>query len=149
MDRIGLLFGVVFGFVLAGARLTDYDVIHDMLLFRDWQPFLVMGSAVAVAAPLLLLLQHRRWRTPLGGPLRPARSPVARRHVVGSLLFGTGWAVAGTCPGPAIAMVGSGRLLGLVVVAGLFLGIALRDAAVARPDRRPVATDLESMPVGL
>lgn len=149
MNRIGLLFGVAFGFVLVGARLSDYDVIHRMLLFRDWQPFLVLGSAVAVAATSLRLLRRAGWTTPLGGRLRLSPSPVGRHHVVGSLLFGTGWAVAGTCPGPALAMVGSGRLLGLCTVAGLCLGIVLRDAVAARAANRPTPAGVDPLPVGL
>ena len=136
LNLLGLLFGVGFGFTLVGARLTDYDVIHRMLLFEDWQPFLVLGSAIAVAAPSLWLLQRRGWQTPLGGRLTLATSAVRRQHVLGAVVFGAGWAVAGTCPGPAVAMVGSGRVLGLVVMAGLFGGIALRDAIVARAAAR-------------
>ena len=133
MNAVGPLFGIGFGVVLSGARLTDYDVIHRMLRLEDLQPFLVLvlGSAIAVAAPLLRLLSRSGWQTPLGGPLTPSPSPIGRHHVLGSILFGAGWAVVGTCPGPALAMVGSGHLLGAVVATGLFAGIALRDTVTA------------------
>lgn len=150
MNAVGLLFGIGFGVVLAGARLTDYDVIHRMLRLEVLQPFLVLGSAIAVAAPLLRLLRRSGWQTPLGGPLSPSPSPIGRRHVLGSVLFGAGWAVAGTCPGPALAMVGSGHLLGAVVAAGLFAGIVLRDAVTAgATSKQPVRNDAEPLPVGL
>lgn len=149
MDVVGLLVGTAFGFVLTGARLTDYDVIHRMLLFRDWEPFLVLGSAVAVAAPALRFLDSRGWRTRFGGRLSLNVAPVRRHHVVGSVVFGTGWAVAGTCPGPAVAMIGSGRLLGVVVVSGLFLGIMLRDAVAARRAVRAAPAMTEPLGVGL
>jgi hypothetical protein len=38
-----------------------------------------------------------------------------------------GWAITGACPGPALAMVASGNVLGAVVVGGLFTGLLLRD----------------------
>ena len=44
-----------------------------------------------------------------------------------SVLFGLGWSVAGTCPGPVAIMVGEGRFSGLLVVCGLVCGIALQD----------------------
>ena len=47
---IGLLGGVVFGFTLAWAHLTDPHVIRDMLLLKEPHVFLIMGSAVAIAA---------------------------------------------------------------------------------------------------
>ena len=90
-----------------------------------------MGSAVGVAAPLLRLLQRRAWVTPLGGVRYLSPSAVGRHHIQGSVLFGAGWAIAGTCPGPALAMIRAGRLLGVIVVAGAFTGIALRVAVAA------------------
>jgi uncharacterized membrane protein YedE/YeeE len=146
MNRLGFLIGVAFGFLLAAARLNEYNTIHRMLLLRDPQPFLIMGSAVAVAAPLLWLLRRRRWRTPLGGALTVSRSRVERKHILGAMVFGTGWAVAGTCPGPAIAMAAGGGLLGLVVMGGLFTGLSLRDKVTAARERAPRPERLDAKP---
>jgi uncharacterized membrane protein YedE/YeeE len=140
MRGVGLFFGFAFGFLLAAGRLTDYDVIHNMLLLRDFEPYLIMGSAVVVAVPILYVLQRLGWRTPFGGALVVARSRIGREHILGSVTFGAGWAVAGTCPGPALAMIGSGLVMGLIVVAGLMFGLSLRDAHVVRraaPASRP------------
>lgn len=138
MKRVAFLAGAAFGFLVAAARLSDYAVIHDMLLLREPDVFLLMASAVAVAAPLLLFLERRRWRTPFGGPLNVLRAPVARHNVAGAAVFGTGWALAGTCPVPALAMTASGGVLGLCVAAGLFGGVALRDR-IAKPGAPPPA----------
>lgn len=120
--------GAAFGFLVAAARLSDYQVIHDMLLLREPDVFLLMGSAVGVAAPVLLILERRRVKTLFGGPLAVQRQPITRRTVMGAAVFGSGWAVAGTCPVPALAMTVSGSGLGLIVAVGLFGGIALRDS---------------------
>ena len=146
ISAIGLAVGAAFGFLICAARLNDYDVIHNMLLLRDLQPYLVMGTAVAVAAPALWLLERRRWHTPAGGALELDRAQVERRHVWGSLLFGGGWAVTGACPGTALAMPAAGTLLGLPVVAGLFGGVLLREVVA----RRHVRADLpDTMPGAL
>lgn len=149
IQGIGFLFGLAFGFTLAAARLTEFNVIHRMLLFRDPAPFLIMGSAVVVAAPTLRLLHRLGWETPLGGRLTLPGSPVQRHHVLGSLVFGTGWAVAGSCPGPALAMIGTGRVMGIAIVTGLFCGIALRDAVAVQPARRRTATSAQPLGVGM
>ena len=135
MKRIGFLFGAAFGFVLAAAQLNNYTVIHNMLLLRDPQPYLILGSAILVAAPLLWVLRARHWQTPMGGPLTIAPSRVERKFVLGGIVFGTGWAIAGGCPAPLLGMIAAGRMLAVFVVAGLFGGIVLRDVVVARMTR--------------
>ncbi|CAN5747851.1 hypothetical protein BH20ACT23_BH20ACT23_10070 [soil metagenome] len=132
MKLVGLLFGIAFGFLIALGGLNEYEVIHNMLLLEDFQPYLIMGSAVVVAAPALWLLERRGFTTPFAGRMRPGRSQVERHHVAGSAIFGTGWAVAGTCPAPALAMTGSGAMLGLVVVGGMFAGLMARDYTETR-----------------
>jgi len=129
---VGFLFGTAFGFLIALGGLNEYEVIHNMLLLEDFQPYLIMGSAVAVAAPIVWLLERRGWTTPFAGPIRPGRSKTERHHITGSAIFGTGWAVAGTCPAPALAMTGSGAMLGVVVAAGLFAGLMTRDYVETR-----------------
>jgi len=139
VNRVGFAIGLGFGFLITAARLNDYDVIHRMLLIQELDVYLLMASAVATAMPLLLLLQRTRWRTPLGGPLKVARAPVRPRNILGATVFGTGWAVAGTCPGPALAMPAAGGILGVFVMAGLFVGAVLRDAVDARRSTRQAA----------
>lgn len=141
MKLAGLLFGIAFGFLIALGGLNEYEVIHNMLLLEDFQPYLIMGSAVAVAAPIVWQLERRGWTTPFAGPMSPGRSRVERHHITGSAIFGTGWAVAGTCPAPALAMTGSGAMLGLVVVGGLFAGLMARDYAEGRSG--PELADLD------
>ncbi len=133
MKGTGFLVGAVFGFLVAAAGLSQYDVIHDMLLLREPDVFLLMGSAVAVAAPLLLWLERKRWRTPFGGAMKVTRAPITSDTVKGAAVFGAGWAIAGTCPVPALAMTAGGSVLGLCVAAGLFGGVAVRDAMTKKP----------------
>jgi len=124
---VGLLGGVVFGFTLAWARLTDPHVIRDMLLLNEPHAFLTMGSAVAIAAIGVRVLKLSNARCIVTG--EPVDWSVERprtRHVTGSILFALGWTVAGTCPGPVAAMIGEGRLAGVAVVLGLLAGVTLQ-----------------------
>ncbi len=127
MNPFTFLIGGAFGFLIVAAGLSDYTVIHNMLLLREPDVFLLMGSSFAVAMPLLWILRRRSWKTPMAGELNLNRVPNERKHVYGGAIFGAGWAAAGTCPGPAIGMAASGGLLGLIVMAGLGSGIILRN----------------------
>jgi uncharacterized protein len=132
VNLAGFAFGAAFGFVIAAAGINNYDVIHRMLLLQELDVYFIMASAIAVAAPLLWLLERKKVRTVLGGPILIERGPVRRDNVLGAMVFGAGWAISGACPGPAIAMVAAGSLPALAVVAGLLTGVVAHDRVAAR-----------------
>lgn len=126
MKAAGFVVGIGFGFVLGWARLTDYDVIHRMLLLREFDVFLMMGAAMATAAIAARLLRMLGARTLVGGaPVTWSVTRPTRDHIIGSLIFGTGWAIAGTCPGPIAAQLGRGQLAALFTLGGVLCGVAL------------------------
>ncbi len=146
MNLFTFLVGLAFGFLIVASRLSDYTVIHDMLLLREPDVFLLMGSSFAVAMPLLWILRQRSWKTLIGGDLQLNRVEIGQKHVYGGALFGAGWAAAGTCPGPAIGMAASGGVLGLIVMAGLGSGIILRNVTEGRISFRRDATPNPARP---
>ncbi len=122
-----IVVGIAFGFLVTGSGFGNYTTIHQALLFRGWYLFAVFGSAVAVAAAGLALLR-RTGTTTYGGPLRLPRTPARPHHLYGAAIFGAGFGLTGTCPGGAVAMVATGGLGGLLVLAGLAGGMWLRGA---------------------
>ncbi len=136
MSRLNLaaaFFGAAFGFLFSAAGFNQYDIVHRTLLLQYLDPFFVMGSAVATAMPILWVLERRGLRTALGGTLALRRWPLERKHLYGGVVFGTGWAITGACPGTISAMLAAGSLLGLATLAGIFAGIYLRDTIAEWP----------------
>lgn len=131
-NLVGLLFGAGFGFVLGAAKLHEYSTIHAMLSLEEFDVFLLMGLSIGVALPLLAIFERAKVKTALAGTLSLSRSKVQKHHVVGGAIFGIGWAVSGTCPAPALVMLASGAGLAAVTIAGLFVGLGLRDAQTSR-----------------
>ena len=127
--------GVVFGAALFLTGMADYDVIHFGLLFRSPHLYLMMIATLGTGGLLLALLRRRQVRSVFGGPIAVTRDAVERKHLAGGVIFGTGWAVAGTCPGAVAAMAASGKPLALVVMAGVALGVTLRDLQEERTAR--------------
>jgi hypothetical protein len=83
-----------------------------------------MLSSMAVAFTGIRLLRRRGARAVLTGePLDWSPGRPERRHVVGSTLFGVGWATSLSCPGPIAAQLGQGRLWCLCTIAGLCVGV--------------------------
>jgi len=141
VNLIGLLAGIAFGWILSWARLTDPAVIRDMLLLKEAHVFLIMATAIAVAAVGCGLFRALGMRSLITNePVQWNSAPVETRHVFGSILFGIGWSIAGTCPGPVAAMIGQGRLAGVAVGLGILGGVFLQPL-LARPANTQRAAD--------
>jgi uncharacterized membrane protein YedE/YeeE len=122
----GTVTGIVFGIVISWSGMASPDVIREALLFEHAYLFLMFASAVGTAALGLAFLRRRERAALLTGErLTYGREPVQRRHIVGSLLFGTGWAVADACPAPIAAQIGQGIPWALFTLTGVGLGVWL------------------------
>ena len=130
---VAVLFGAGFGFVLAWAQLTDPERIRQMLLLEDAHYYLMMATAFAVGTLGTRLLRARRARALVTGePVRVDLSPLERRHVTGSVLFGLGWAITNACPGPIAAQLGQGLWWGFLTLAGFLVGARVQAVLAAR-----------------
>ena len=121
-----LAVGAIFGVTLSWTGLSSTNVIRDALLFKSAYLFLFFGSAVATSFVGLRILRARRERAVLVD--RPVRWKVERpqrHHIVGSVVFGTGWAIADACPGPIATQLGQGIWWSAFTIAGLVTGIAI------------------------
>ena len=125
LNLVGLFFGAMFGGILAAGALHEYETIHNMLRLEKFYVFGFMGSAITVAIVGLAILETRNFKTVLGGFIKLQKSDVEANHIKGGIIFGSGWAIAGTCPAPVLVMLASGAMLSLVVIAGIFLGLYL------------------------
>ncbi|HSV68634.1 MAG TPA: YeeE/YedE family protein [Methylibium sp.] len=134
-----LLAGLVFGLGLIVSGMADPAKVLGFLdLAGGWDPSLalVMAGAIAVGA-VAFAIAGRRTRSLLGVDMKlPTARQIDRRLVVGGLLFGVGWGVAGFCPGPALVALGMGETKAFVFVAAMLAGMALYEAL----ERRRVAS---------
>jgi uncharacterized membrane protein YedE/YeeE len=95
-----------------------------MLLLADPYLYLMMFSAMAVGTVGARALKRRRARALLTGEeVVLERSRPERRHVIGAAVFGLGWAVADTCPGPVAAQISQGVWWSVFTIAGIVLGV--------------------------
>lgn len=127
----GLLFGI--GLLLSGMA-NPAKVIGFLDLAGVWDPSLALVMAGAIAVALLPFgWARRRHVSLLEAPMRlPEKRELDRRLIGGSLLFGVGWGIAGICPGPALAMLLSGRWQVVLFVVAMLGGMLLFTALESR-----------------
>lgn len=121
------LAGLVFGAGLTLSGMVNPAVVLGFLdIAGAWNPALalVMIGALAVALPGYRLIAGRK---PLFADkqMLPTRRDIDAPLVVGALIFGIGWGLAGICPGPAITLLGIKPALALVFLAAMTVGILL------------------------
>lgn len=123
-----LLAGLVFGLGLIVSGMADPAKVLGFLdLGGAWDPSLafVMAGAIAVGA-LAFAVAKRRTVSFLGATMKlPTSRDIDRRLVIGSVLFGIGWGVAGFCPGPGLVSLGMGEVKALVFVVAMLVGMGV------------------------
>ncbi|NBU44889.1 MAG: hypothetical protein EBS37_12520 [Betaproteobacteria bacterium] len=119
---VGLLFG--WGLLISG--MTDPGKVIGFLdLTGLWDPSLalVMGGAIAVGF-FAFGAAKKRTSNFLGGALHlPTSSDIDKRLILGALLFGAGWGLAGFCPGPGIVSMAAGQPKAAVFVVAMLAGM--------------------------
>ncbi|MES2402300.1 MAG: DUF6691 family protein [Pseudomonadota bacterium] len=123
-----LLAGLVFGLgLIVSGMANPAKVLGFLDLTGAWDPSLalVMGGAIAVGF-FAFLAAKTRTRSFLGAEMKlPQGRLIDRRLLLGSLLFGMGWGVAGFCPGPGLVALGMGQTKAMVFVAAMLAGMVV------------------------
>ena len=131
----GALAGGIFGAGLVVSDMVNTIKVQNWLdVFGDWDPTLafVMGGAILPMAVAWRIAARRRTSV-LGFPLPAAPSrEIGPDLIIGAVLFGMGWALAGLCPGPAIAQISFGGWGGVVFLLAMAAGMLMAPALRAR-----------------
>ncbi|KNY33800.1 MULTISPECIES: YeeE/YedE family protein [unclassified Agrobacterium] len=133
---LALVAGTLFGFGLSLSGMVDPARVSGFLDLASghWDPSLmfVLGGAVSVAVPGVLLSRF------IGRPVLaddfslPAKTRIDRPLILGSAIFGIGWGIAGFCPGPALSAFALGLLPVILFVCAMIAGMLAHDRLVAK-----------------
>lgn len=126
MKYMYTLFGIAFGFFLSRAGATNQDYYAQLFLFENLQLLWVIAAAVSVGiagvAMMRLVYPYALFDNT---PLRFEGKPMRKGIIAGSLMFGIGWGLTGTCPGSAPAMLGEGKVMAIFAISGIVIGTYL------------------------
>jgi uncharacterized membrane protein YedE/YeeE len=120
---LGLVTGIVFGFLLQKGRVAKFPVIVGQFLLRDWTVLKIMGTAVIVSSIGIYALVDA------GEATLHVKPALWGGVALGGVLFGLGIVILGYCPGTTVAACGEGHrdamvgLLGMLAGALAFVGL--------------------------
>ena len=114
----GSIFGI--GLIISGMS-NPQKVLSFLDIFGNWDPSLmfVMVGAISITAIYFILIKNKS-----------TKLNTDKKLIIGSLIFGIGWGLVGICPGPAIVVLGSANIKGVIFVIALLIGMFLQNKVV-------------------
>ena len=121
---VGVLFGI--GLIIAGMA-NPSKVLAFLDLAGAWDPSLLMVMIGAILlASIAFFFAKQRTTSLLGLPMQlPGAKHIDKRLIMGSLLFGVGWGLAGICPGPGLVLIGAIGEKGIIFVISMIIGMVI------------------------
>jgi uncharacterized protein len=134
----GLVFGI--GLIVSDV-VSPGKVLGFLDLAGNWDPSLALVMAGAIAVGVIAFAVARtRTVTLLGTPMHlPQARGIDGRLVLGSLVFGIGWGLAGFGPGPALVALGSGHVKAFIFVVAMIAGMAIYEFAERKRAQKTAA----------
>lgn len=123
-----LVVGFIFALGLGLSGMTQPQKIVGFLdLFGNWDPSLIFVMVGAIVVHFITYKLIRRRSSPLLSSQWhvPTKTEITPALVLGSFIFGVGWALGGFCPGPAVTSLASFESRPLVFVISMLLGMFL------------------------
>jgi len=129
-NYLTLFAGFVFGFGLIISGMSNPNkVINFLDITGNWDPSLALVMLGAI--PLAFLgfrWIERSHKTIFNEELHlPGKDHFNPSLLIGSLLFGVGWAITGFCPGPAIVAMGLGSVKAIIFIVSMLIGMLIND----------------------
>ena len=128
VNFIALCSGLIFGFGLIISQMINPAKVTAFLdLAGAWDPSLalVMVAAILVAMPAFYLMKKKQ-KSLCGLPIQLSQlKEIDKRLIIGSLLFGIGWGIAGFCPAPALVSAATGQIEAIIFSLAMLTGFYL------------------------
>lgn len=121
-----LLLGILFGIVMTKSEAVSWYRIQEMFRFQAFHMYGIIGTAVSLGVIGVALIKKLKMRDFQGNPIQfYPKDPALVRYLVGGAIFGLGWALTGSCPGPIVVNIGFGYLAMIIVFIFSLIGTFL------------------------
>lgn len=120
---IYLFIGIAFGITMFKSEASSWFRIYEMFTFQSFHMYGIIGTALVSGIIFVQIIKQKQLKSFYNQEIDfcPKEKSVLR-YLIGGVIFGLGWALAGACPGPMFTLIGAGFLPILVVIAFALLG---------------------------
>ena len=118
-----LTVGLFFGITMTKSEAISWYRILEMFRFESFHMYGIIGVAVAASSLIIWAMKSSGMKT-LDGKLVTLQTLElnVKRHLLAGSIFGLGWALIGSCPGPIYVLIGNGYSILLLVLVGALAG---------------------------
>jgi uncharacterized protein len=117
-----LILGTLFGIVLCKVQAVSWWRMQEMFHFDAFHLYGLFATAIPTGMISILLIKKFNIKTISGDPIIIPKKKFNWGYVIGGVIFGTGWAFSGACPGPLLALIGMGKTVIIVVFLSALAG---------------------------
>ncbi|ALH95355.1 DUF6691 family protein [Acinetobacter equi] len=123
-------FGALFSVGLMVSGMSNPQKVIDFLdIFGQWDAslaFVMMGAITIAVIPFQKVVRQTQPKTVFNEAIElPSNQCIDSKLIIGSLIFGMGWGVAGICPAPSFTLIGLGYYQVLYFIVAMLIGVLL------------------------
>ncbi|MBL7696881.1 MAG: YeeE/YedE family protein [Chitinophagaceae bacterium] len=111
-----LLVGLILGAVFVKGEIISWFRVQEMFRLQSFHMYGVIGTAVLVGITSVWLIKKFKIKTIHGEAISFQPKKFSKGQVIGGIVFGSGWAMTGACPGPLFVQIGTGAIVVGVVL---------------------------------
>ena len=118
-----LAVGFLFGLVLTKSEAVSWYRIYEMFMFQSFHMYGIIGVAITTGVIGIQIIKRSKLKDIDGFAIEIIdKEKGSVRYWIGGFLFGLGWALVGSCPGPIFILIGAGFMSVGIILVGALLG---------------------------
>ena len=125
---LAFVFGSLFSVGLMFSGMSNPQKVIDFLdLFGSWDAslaFVMMGAIAVAFIPFQKAVRSSSPTSVFNQPIDlPSNNKIDAKLIIGALMFGAGWGLAGICPAPSFTLIGLGHYQVLYFIVAMLAGV--------------------------
>ena len=118
-----LFIGILFGITMFKSEAASWFRIYEMFKFESFHMYGIIGSALTIGIIVVQMIKRFKIKSFYGEEINfNPKEKTLSRYIIGGIIFGLGWALAGACPGPMFTLIGVGYFPIIIVIISSIIG---------------------------